>query len=161
MQQTLEISQQEVDVQRSLMGFVDDNRIVLVEKTVGLSFRQQDPVRHQTNSRIRTAAVGKANSKTDFVTKSAIHLLSQSRGDGASGDSTRLGMPDDSAESSSHFNQDFGQLSRLAGSCFTAQHHDLIVTNRVDDFLLASNDWEFFIPLQAWFPDGSFFAAAF
>ena len=70
-------------------------------------------------------------------------------------------MPDDSAESSSHFNQDFWQLRRLAGPGFAAQHHDLIVTNRVDDFLLASNDWEFFIPLQARFPDGSFFAAAF
>ena len=46
MQQTLEISQQEIDVQRPLMGFVDDNRVVLIEKTIGLSFRQQDPVRH-------------------------------------------------------------------------------------------------------------------
>ena len=113
-QQTFEIPQQEVDVQRSLVRFVDDDRVVLIKKTIRLSFRQQDSVGHQTHARVRPAAVRKANAKTNFLPESAVHFFRQPRSDRSSCNTTRLSVSDDSRESASHFDQDLRQLRRFS-----------------------------------------------
>ena len=52
-QELFQIAQQEVDVQAPFVRFVDDNRVVGGEVTVGLGFRQQDAVGHQLDAGTR------------------------------------------------------------------------------------------------------------
>ena len=60
-QQLFQVAQQEVDVQAAFVRFVDDNRVVGGEITVGLGFRQQDAVGHQFDAGIARGVVGKAH----------------------------------------------------------------------------------------------------
>ena len=46
-QQATDVADQKVDVQRPLVGLVDDDRVVLFQKPIALRFGQQDAVGHQ------------------------------------------------------------------------------------------------------------------
>ena len=60
-QQLFQIAQEEVDVQAAFVRFVDDNRVVGGEITVGLGFCQQDAVGHQLDTGIARGVVGEAH----------------------------------------------------------------------------------------------------
>ena len=51
--QPVQIAEQEVDVERPLVSLIDDDRVVLVEPSVVLILRQQNPVGHQLDVRLR------------------------------------------------------------------------------------------------------------
>ncbi len=44
---SLQIAEQEIDVQAALVGLVDDQRVVFVQPAVALDLGQQDAVGHQ------------------------------------------------------------------------------------------------------------------
>ena len=60
-----EITKQKVDVQRSLVGFINDDRIVGIEETVRLGFRQQDAIGHELDQCLVTGAVTETDLETD------------------------------------------------------------------------------------------------
>ncbi|MNJ31158.1 hypothetical protein D3C77_257840 [compost metagenome] len=60
-QQGLQVAEQEVDVQAALVGFVDNDGVVALEKTVVLGFSQQDAVGHQLDQGVGIALVFKAH----------------------------------------------------------------------------------------------------
>ena len=68
------------------MRFVNDDRVVLIQKAIGLCFGEQNAIGHQADASIRRAAVREANSKADFLAEITIHLLCKSRGDSGAGD---------------------------------------------------------------------------
>ena len=54
-----QITQQKIDVERTFMGFVDDQRVVVIKKTVALGFCEQDTVRHQFDEGVWGRLIGK------------------------------------------------------------------------------------------------------
>ena len=51
-QDLFQITQQEIDVERTFVRFVNDDRVVGVQQRVGLGFGQQDAVGHKLHRRV-------------------------------------------------------------------------------------------------------------
>ena len=101
-EQAFEKAEQEVNVQRAFMGFVDDDRIVLIEEAVGLSFRQHDAVSHQLDIGVRVRGVREANLEATRGSLFASQFFRDTGGDRAGGDPAGLRMPDDAADPATH-----------------------------------------------------------
>ena len=46
-QNQLDIAQQKINIQTAFVGFIDDQSVIAIEKTVMLNLRQQDTIGHQ------------------------------------------------------------------------------------------------------------------
>ena len=116
------------------MRFVDDNRVVGGEITVGLGFRQQDAVGHQLDAGIARGVVG----KTHFVTHRTADFRFQLFGNPlryrTRGQTARLGMPDQARRPAPEFQTNLGQLRGFARTGFAANNRYLIFGNGFFDF---------------------------
>ena len=45
-QQLFQVAQQKINIQTALMGFINNNRVILIQKRIILGFGQQDAVGH-------------------------------------------------------------------------------------------------------------------
>ena len=90
--QTLEIAEQEVDVQAALVGLVDDQHFILIKLAVALGFGEQDAVGHQLDHRIRPDPVGKAHLVANLAADRGAQFGGDARRHGAGRDAARLGM---------------------------------------------------------------------
>ena len=48
----MKVAEQKVDVQRTLVGLVDDQRVVLIEEAIVLRFGEQHAVGHHLDERV-------------------------------------------------------------------------------------------------------------
>ena len=104
-----EAAEEEVDIEGPLVGFVDDDGVVLVEGPVGLRFRQQHAVGHHFDQRLLDSLVGKADFVADqLVAVSGPSSSARRSGDRPSRNSPRLGVADKPADAAAEFQADFG-----------------------------------------------------
>ena len=72
-----QVTEQEVDVERPFVGFVDDDRVVPAQIRVALEFGEEDAVGHRLHQRAIADFVGEthrvANEVTDFGTEFVRH----------------------------------------------------------------------------------------
>ncbi len=68
-QYPLDIPQQKVDVQTSLMGFINNERVVLLKKPVTLGLCEQNAVGHHLDKRRVAGLITEANLKTNGISK--------------------------------------------------------------------------------------------
>ena len=68
-QYPFDIPQQKVDVQTSLMGFINDERVVMLKKSVTLGLSEQNAVGHHLDERRVAGLVTEANLKTNGISK--------------------------------------------------------------------------------------------
>ena len=135
-QQPLEIPKQEIDVQAALVGLVDDQRVVLVEKAVMLGFRQQDAVGHQLDQTLRPGLVLKPHLVAHCLPQRLLQFLGDARRHRAGGDAARLGMANEAGLPTPRLQADLGQLRRLAGTRLAADDDHLTGKDRGQDFVL-------------------------
>ena len=64
-QQLFKITNQKIDIQAALVGLIDNDGIVLIQKTVLLHFCQQHTVGHQFYQTVVADLIRKANFKTN------------------------------------------------------------------------------------------------
>ena len=112
--QSFEVPQQEVDVERSFVGFVQDDRVVLVQESVARRLGQQDAVGHQLHVRFGTGPVGEADLVAHILAQRRAEFFRQSRGNRTCGESSWLRVADHSVHAAAHFQTDFRQLRRFA-----------------------------------------------
>ncbi len=117
------------------MRLVDNERVVLIQKPVGLHLRQQDPVGHDFYVAIRPGVIGEAHLEADRAPRLALQLLRDARRHRARRDAPRLRMPDQSRHPASQVETYFRQLRGLARTGLAANHHHLMLRNRRCDFL--------------------------
>ena len=67
-QKLFEIPQKKVDIQAAFMSFINDDRIILFQKTVALRFGQKNAIRHQFDRCLGTQFVREADFVTDNFT---------------------------------------------------------------------------------------------
>ena len=139
-QQTPEVAQQEVDVERPFVSLVQDDRVVLVEEAVAGGLGQQDPVGHQLDIRLRPRPVREADLETDILAQRRVQLLRQTRGDGAGRQPPRLRVPDEPIHPPADVQADLGQLCRLPRPRLAAHDDHLVTRDGVGDFLPAGVD---------------------
>ena len=106
-QKLLQITKQEIDVQRPLMGFVDDQRIVVIEIAVVLRLGQQHAVGHDFDERAGSGHVGEANLEADLLADRGSQLFAQPGSDRAGGDPSRLRVADHAGYAAANFEADF------------------------------------------------------
>ena len=85
-----EATEDEVDVEATLVGFIDNDRFVGTEQGVVLQLVEQDTIGHDFDDRVRLSLVGKADLGTHFPPVLHAKLLGDPLGDGEGCDAAGL-----------------------------------------------------------------------
>ena len=121
------------------MSFIDDDRVIVVQKGSALRFRQQDSVGHQLDVSLLRRRIR----KTNFVSHLSPDLHRQFFGDtsrdGTGSNSARLSMSNQTRDTSPQFQADFRQLSRFARTRLAADNDHLMITYRGSDLVFAEH----------------------
>ena len=138
--QLLEVAENEIDVQASLVGLVDDERVVCVQQPVALRLGEQDPVRHHLHQGDLADPACKAHLIADGVTQRCGQLLRDAFGHRACGDPPRLSVADHATNAATELQADLRELRGLPGARLPSDYHDLVVADRGQDVVLALAD---------------------
>ena len=141
--QSVQVTQQEIDVERPFVGFVNDNRVVLIEPPIMLGLGEQNPIRHQLDVRLRRSRICKSDFESDFASHGDIQFFGDSRSNGPGCNPAGLSMTNQSFNAASQFQADLGKLRRFSGSRFAAENDHLVITNDFGNFFTSLTDWEF------------------
>ena len=112
-QQLGQRADQKIDIERPLVRFVENEGVVPVEKPVGLTLAQQDPIGHQLDQRLGSGRIGEPNLETDLLSQRDVQLLRDPSGHAPCRDPAGLRMPDDAVHPPARFQTDQRQLGRL------------------------------------------------
>ena len=119
------------------MCFVDDDGVVLAEVSIVLQCGQQNAVSHDLDAGFGARFVGKPNLIANEPTELDTELFADAFGNGARGDSTRLGVGDAFLP---QLKTHLRQLRCLARTSGTSHNHNLVGPNRLDDFVVKLAD---------------------
>jgi hypothetical protein len=145
-QQLLEVAQDEVDVERTLVRLVDDDRVVALEVAITLHLVEEDAVGHHLDARAVTAVIGEADLIADDpgLVGGAGEALPQFLGDAlghrSRRDASRLRVADLASAAATELETHLGQLRGLARAGLARDDHDLVVTDRGQDVVAAGDD---------------------
>ena len=146
-----QVAEQEVDVQRTLVRLVDDDRVVGLEERIGLRLGQQDAVGHQLDRRIAAQPVLEPHLEADHVAERRLEFLGDALGHRTGGDPARLRVADQLALprrlvqlAAAQQQRDLRQLRRLSGTGFAADDHDLVGGYGFGDFFAAGGNGQRF-----------------
>ncbi len=143
-QQSLEVAEEEVDVEAALVRLVDDDRVVAAQLSVALELGQQDAVGHHLDPGLRTGAVGEPHLVADLVTQRRTRLLGEAFGDRTGRDPAGLGVPDQAAApttcAAAQLEADLGQLGGLPGAGLAGDDDDLVVADGRRDLVVPLAD---------------------
>lgn len=140
MQQGLQITEQEVDVQTALVGLVDDDRVVALKKPIMLGFGEQDAIGHQLDQGVGIALILEPHLVADQRAQRRAEFFRDPRGNAACGDPPGLGVSDLAVAATAQFQADLGQLSGLARTGFAGDHQDLVFTQGLLDLVAFGGD---------------------
>ena len=140
-QQLLEVAEDEVDVETSLVRLVDDDRVVRGQVPVTLDLCQQDAVGHHLDRRPVTRAVGEPDLVADVLPELDAELLGDPLGHRAGGDPARLRVADHApVAAAAQVETDLRQLGGLPASGLSRHDHDLVVPDGGGDVVAACGD---------------------
>ena len=77
------------------MGFVNNQRIVLIQKAILLNFCQQNPIGHQFDVTVRRTTVVKTHFVTDLLTQLCFEFFGNAIRHAAGCNAARLGVTDE------------------------------------------------------------------
>ena len=134
-QELAQIAEQEIDVETALMGFIDDDRVVAVQKPVMLDLRQQDAVGHHLYPGLLRSVVGKANLIPDLLAGLLSDFLGNAGRHAACGNSARLGMTNQPPDTPAAVHTDFRDLCGFTGTGFPGNDYHLMVFDGLPDIV--------------------------
>ena len=132
-QEALQVPEKEVDIDRALVRFVDDDGVVGAQERIPLRFRKENAVRHELDRGARSRMVRKAHLEANNVAGFGFEFLGNAPGDRARGNAARLRMPDPPRLAAPGHKADFRELSRFARTRFAADDDHLVFFNCPDD----------------------------
>ncbi len=138
-------AEQEVDVQRPLVRFVEDQRRVGAQKRIGLHFGQQDAVRHELHARLAARVVAKAHLAADLPPPDAAKRREFFRHPARNAHrrhAARLRAADAAPAGKPRLQAELRELRRLARSGLPGNDHHLMRTQRRKDLLSPRADGE-------------------
>ena len=126
------------------MRLINNDGVVAAQHGIALRLGQQNPVCHQLDCRLRTAAVLKPDLITDPLAQRGLELVSDAFGHRTCRKPARLGMTDHFFQATPKLKTDLWQLSRFARAGLAADNNDLMLGDRPRDLEPACADWEIF-----------------
>ena len=123
LKQALQIPQQEVDVEASLVRLVHDDGVVLPKAGIRLGLCQQHAIGHQLERCARRESLAKANLVAHMGAERRADFLGDSCCHRGGRDPARLGMADQPGLASPRERTDLGQLRGFARAGFPAHDH--------------------------------------
>ena len=140
LQQLLEITQQEIDIEAALVRLVDDDGVVRRQPAVGLYFGKQNAVGHELDSGPVADVVVETHLIADQPADLRFQLFGHASRHRARGDPARLGTADHPGGATASSEAQLRQLRSFTGAGFARDHNHLVIANQRDDaFGLASN----------------------
>ena len=137
-QDLAQVAEQEVDVQRALVGLVDDQCVVGAQQRVALRLGEQDAVGHQLDRGPRLQPVGEAHLVADHRTERRLQFVGDAFGHARCGNAPRLRVPDQLAcmgTAAAQQQSDLRQLRGLARAGLAADDDHLVRRDRPRDLL--------------------------
>ncbi|MNJ30776.1 hypothetical protein D3C77_253860 [compost metagenome] len=117
------------------MGFVDNDGVVALKKTVVLGFGQEDAVGHQLDQGVGVALVFKAHLVADQRPQWRAELFGDPGGDAAGGNPPWLGMGDQAVLAAAQFQADLRQLGGFARAGFAGNDQHLMLGQDLFDLV--------------------------
>ena len=136
-QQLPQVAEQEIDVEASLVGFVDDQRVVARQHPIVLNLGEQDAVGHHLDQCGVTDAVREADGVANRSAEFGAEFSGNPLGDRTCRESPRLSVPDQAEDASAEFEAQLGQLGALARPGLAGHDHNLIVSNSREQIVAA------------------------
>ena len=163
-QEQFQAAQQEIDVQRALVGLVEDDGLVFAQQRVALQLGQEHAVGHHLDGGLGPGAGVEADFATDLVAPGAVEFLGQTPGDRERGHPARLGAADPGPCAQAGFEAHLGNLGGLAGAGLAGDHHRRMRPQRRHDLVLPRGDGQFLrvadLPGQGGAPGAQFHRTA-
>ena len=107
-QQSLEITQQEVDVEAAFVRLVEDDRVVAVEPGIRLRFGEQDAVGHELDQRAFAGGLGETHLETHDAAEFGAELRGDATRHAARGHAAWLRAADQAGDAASGGQAQFG-----------------------------------------------------
>ena len=107
-QQTLQVAQQEIDVEAALVSLIDDQGVVFEESTIVLDLGEQHPVRHQLDTGLGAHPIMKTDLVAHQIPEFTAQFLGDPAGQAAGGDPPRLGVADPPVQAASQVQTELG-----------------------------------------------------
>ena len=142
-QGALEQTEQEVDVERTLVGLVDDKGGVTAEERVIARLGQQDAVGHQLKACLGRGLALEAVLVTHGRTQGRTDFLGQTTSHGDGRQTPRLGDADHPAGLRASQVRELGELSGLATARVAANNRDGTLAERLNQFVRVRGDGQF------------------
>ena len=143
-QQSLEVAEEEVDVQRTLVGFIENERGVGAEQGIGLDLGEQNAVGHELDPRVAPGVVVEAHLAADLAAPRHTQLLGDAPRHTERRDPPRLGAADFPALGQSRIEAHFRELRRLSRPRLSCDDDHLTRPQRRDDLRAPGADREVF-----------------
>ncbi len=137
-QNTLEVTEQKVHIQTTLVSFVDNQCIVLLQQAIPLQLRQQDAIGHQFYRRTVRRLIAEAYLEPNQLTESRVQFLSNAICDCSRRQASGLGVSDRLVTPTTHFEADLGQLRRFTRPCLAGYDSHRVFADRSRQFLATS-----------------------
>lgn len=144
-----EVAEEEVDVERALVGLVDDDGVVFAEERVALDLGEEHAVGEEFDDGVAGCAVIEADLAADLAAPGDVEFVGDAAGDGQGGDPARLGAGDAALGAAAGGEAEFGDLGGFAGAGFAGENEDGVILKSGGDFLGARGDGEFGRELEA------------
>ena len=139
-EQSVQVAEDEIDVEASFMRLVDDQRVVGAQHRIGGDLAQQDAVGHHLHESVGAGAVREPHRVPHGIADLGVRLVGDTPCHGTRGDTPRLGVTDGAAHASAELQADLGKLGGLARSGFARDHHDLVSGDRGCDLVAGLRD---------------------
>ena len=138
--QLIEVAQQKIDVERTFVRFIDNDRVVSLELPIRLRLGHQDAVGHHFDVRLGPRAVMKPNFVADRFAQWPAQLFGQPGRNTPGRNPPRLRVPDPSPQPPPGREADLGQLGRLARTGFAAHHDHPVFADRGRDLFASGKN---------------------
>ena len=140
----LEDAEEEVDVERALVRFVNDDRVVRPEEGVAARFGEQHAVGHELHARLSRNLAAEAVLVADESAEGRLEFLRDAFGDGDGGEAARLRAGDAApVRAAPELQGHLRQLGRLARAGVAADDDDGTLPETGEDLLAVRADREF------------------
>ena len=149
LQNPVEITEQEINVKRTLMRLIDDQGVILSKQAIPLRFCEKDAIRHELYLCVLTDLFGKPDLIANKAPFSLSHFFCNPAGNTGSCQSTRLRTPDPPRPSSrmtlrglpNQLKSHFRKLSRLSATCLPDNNHNPARAHRLENLIPLSGNW--------------------
>ena len=135
-----QMAEDEIDVERTLVRLVDDDRVVFAEERIVLQLGEQHAVGHELDDRVARRLVGEPDFAADLAAERHVQLLGHAPRHRRRRHAPGLRAGDLAAVAATRRETHLRKLRRLARARLAREHQHLMLLQQTDDLVRARAD---------------------